>query len=168
MLTERPRMDSMWYFRQEAFSWNEHPGTPYKDVNEYGPLSTLGYQHRHNVERYRLELFGGTMAYDGTAQYDDNTEEPYHKSDGTNYLGCRTEYDLLIEPTWWTSYRFLLGVGTRFWFRNIHDAVTPSGNDVTGYQETWWTFYPYIGLESKESSEPGPKLFEPCGSAPRR
>lgn len=28
-----------------------------------------------------------------------------------------------------------------------------------GYQETWWTFYPYVGLETKESSEPGPKFF---------
>jgi hypothetical protein len=34
----------------------------------------------------------------------------------------------------------------------------PDG-DVAGYQETWWTFYPYIGLETKDSPEPGPKFF---------
>jgi len=156
--TECRNADSMWYFREDAFYWNErYLGRDF--VNESGPLSTLGYQHRRGIERYRLELFGGSMGYNGAAQYDDGTTEAYHQSHGTDYLGCRAEYDLLIEPDIWSRIRLVFGIGTRFWFRDLHDAVTPSGNDVGGYQETWWTFYPYIGLESKESSEPGPKLF---------
>lgn len=30
---------------------------------------------------------------------------------------------------------------------------------MTGYQEDWWTFYPYVGLETRESDEPGWKFF---------
>ena len=55
--------------------------------------------------------------------------------------------------------RGVVGVGTRFWFRDLHDAVTPSGNPVGGYREEWWTFYPYVGLETKEPDEPGWSFF---------
>ena len=156
------RSQSTWYFRQEAFYWNERSdGRDF--VNEYGPLSTVGYLHRNGFERFRMELFGGTMAYDGGAQYDDGSGnevyEPYHQSNGTNYLGVRGEYDLLIEPACWSRVRAVVGVGTRFWIRDLHDAVTPSGDEVYGYQEDWWTFYPYIGLETKESDEPGWQFF---------
>jgi hypothetical protein len=151
-------IQSTWYFRQEAFFWNEHSdGQDF--VNEYGPLSTLGYLHRSGFERFRVELFGGTVAYDGGAQYPDGSYEPYHDSNGTNYLGGRIEYDLLIEPACWSYVRAFVGVGTRFWIRDLHDSVTPSGGDVAGYQESWLTFYPYIGLETKESDEPGWHLF---------
>ena len=71
-----------------------------------------------------------------------------------NYLGCRGEYDLLIEPTAWSNLRFVLGVGNRFWVRDLQDTVTPD-LFVSGYQEFWWTFYPYIGLETKTSDDPG-------------
>ncbi|MGA7700885.1 MAG: hypothetical protein WCB27_14845 [Thermoguttaceae bacterium] len=154
---ERP-IESTWYFRQEAFHWNERSdGQDF--VNEYGPLSTVGYLHRNGCERFRVELFGGTMAYDGGAQSDDGSYEPYHASNGTNYLGVRGEYDLLIEPACWTRVRALVGVGTRFWIRDLHDFILPSGDQVYGYQEYWWTFYPYLGLESKDPDEPGWHFF---------
>ena len=153
---EKPT-DSTWYFRQDAFYWNERIGST-DFVNEYGPLSTLGYVRHVGIERFRIELFGGTVAYDGFAQFDDGTMEPYHQSFGTSYLGCRGEYDLLIEPASWTRLRAIIGVGTRFWIRDLKNASLPDG-DVAGYQETWWTFYPYVGLETKDSPEPGPKFF---------
>jgi hypothetical protein len=161
VVVERP-IESTWYFRQEAFFWNERSdGRDF--VNEYGPLSTLGYLHRNGCERFRFELFGGTMAYDGGAQYDDGNGnmiyEPYHDSNGTNYLGVRGEYDILIEPACWTRLRAVVGIGTRFWIRDLRDSVTPSGDPVYGYQENWWTFYPYIGLETKDSDEPGWHFF---------
>lgn len=151
-------VESTWYFRQDSFYWNERIGS--RDfVNEYGPLSTLGYVRRNGFERFRMELFGGTVAYDGGAQYEDGSYEPYHQSNGTNYLGVRGEYDLLIEPTSWSRMRLVVGVGTRFWVRDLRDAVTPSGSEVSGYQENWWTFYPYVGIETKESTEPGWHFF---------
>lgn len=151
-------IESTWYFRQETFHWNERSqGADF--VNEYGPLSTLGYQHRSGIERYRLELFGGTVAYDGAAQLDNGTLDPYHESNGTDYLGVRAEYELLVEPSAFPQLRFLLGFGTRFWLRDLKDAITPDNVYVTGYQESWWTFYPYIGIETKESNEPGAHFF---------
>ena len=30
---------------------------------------------------------------------------------------------------------------------------------VSGYQEIWWTFYPYVGLETRNSDEPGLQFF---------
>jgi hypothetical protein len=149
---------STWYFRQDAFFWNERVDS-LDVVNEYGPISTLGYVRHSGFERFRIELFGGTVAYDGSAQSMDQPDEPYHQSFGTNYLGCRGEYDLLLEPASWSKIRFLLGVGTRFWIRDLRDAITPSDMPVLGYQETWWTFYPYVGLETKESDEPGLQFF---------
>ena len=41
-------------------------------------------------------------------------------------------------------------------FRTI---TLSDGTPVAGYQETWWTFYPYVGLETKDSDEPGLKFF---------
>jgi hypothetical protein len=150
--------ESSWYYRLDTFYWNERGGG--QDlVNEAGPISTIGYLHRYGCERLRFELFGGTVSYDGAAMYDDGTTEAYHQSIGTNYLGIRAEYDLLFEPVAWPRVRLLAGVGTRFWIRDLRDATTPTGNEVDGYQETWWTFYPYVGLETKESDEPGLHWF---------
>ena len=163
-------VQSAWYYRLDSFSWNERDRRG-ELVNEHGPLSTLGYVRQSGVERFRIELFGGTVAYDGSAQYQDQNNlwqsEPYHQSFGTNYLGCRGEYELLAEPAAWSRIRFFLGVGTRFWIRNLQNATLPD-MDVAGYEETWWTFYPYVGLETKDSDEPGLKFFGSCASAPPR
>jgi len=154
--------ESTWYYRLDSFFWNERSGGV-DFVNEYGPISTLGYVHRSGVERFRAELFGGTVAYDGAAQvFDQQGNEqdiPYHQSFGTNYFGCRGEYDLLIEPAAWSKARLLCGVGTRFWIRDLQDIVLPSNILVSGYQEAWWTFYPYVGVETKTSDEPGLQFF---------
>jgi hypothetical protein len=151
-------VQSTWYYRLDSFTWNERvDGEDF--VNEYGPLSTLGYLRRNGMERFRFELFGGTVAYDGAAQSWDEPDEPFHQSFGTNYLGLRGEYDLLIEPAGWPWLRYVCGIGTRFWIRDLRNGVTPSGATVIGYQETWWTVYPYLGLEVKNSNEPGPEFF---------
>ena len=155
-------IESTWYFRQETFHWNERLGGA-DFVNEYGPLSTLGYQHRSGIERFRFEIFGGTEAYYGAAQSDDGTTYPYNQSNGTNYIGLRGEYELLIEPAVWPQIRFVLGIGTRFWLRDLQDLTGPDGTIyVSGYQETWWTIYPYIGVQTREPNDTG---FHWIGSA---
>ena len=130
--------ESSWYYRLESFYWNERSGGV-DFVNEAGPISTLGYLHRFGQERVRFELFGGTVSYDGAAMFTDDNgnsyNEPYHQSFGTNYLGVRAEYDLLIEPAAWTRARLLLGVGTRFWIRDLRDAVTLPGLRWTGIRK---------------------------------
>jgi hypothetical protein len=113
-------------------------------VNESGALYTLGYFHRFGQERIRLELFGGEMHYSG-ADLDNSAPLASH----TDYLGCKGEYDLLMEPSWWPQGTFLLGLGNRFWVRGIRDGVDALGNPVEGCQESWWTLYPYVGVETK-------------------
>lgn len=154
-LSERT-IESGWYTRIDYFHWNERLDQS-DFVNEYGPLSTLGYTRRVGPERFRAELFGGTVYYLGAAQFDDGTTEPLDST--TNYLGLRGEYEVLIEPAWWPAVRLLLGIGSRFWFRDLRDDVTDSGAVVMGYRESWWTFYPYAGIETKRPTGTGPAFF---------
>ena len=70
-------------------------------------------------------------------------------SSNTGYLGVRGEYEVVLAPAAWEGrWAVLLGAGTRFWIRDLHDGSDDQGNPVDGYQETWWTMYPYLGLES--------------------
>lgn len=154
-IEERPH-ESSWYTREEYFHWNERFGGE-DFVNEYGLMLTLGYVKRIGQERFRAELFGGTLDYVGGAQFDDGSTEPLWSK--TGYLGACGEYELLFEPDWLPRTSLFLGVGTRFWFRDLRDGVTPSGYDVTGYQETWWTIYPYFGVETRRSLQSGPELY---------
>lgn len=155
VLTER-LIESNWYTRVDYFHWNERlDGADF--VNEDGVLLTLGYVRRVGVERFRAELFGGNMHYDGSAQYDDGSSEPL--SSRTDYLGVRGEYDLLFEPKSWPAITFLAGIGTRFWVRDLRDGVTDLDNPVMGYQETWWTIYPYLGVEKRRVLADGGEFY---------
>lgn len=138
--------ESTWYARVDYFHWNERvDGQDF--VNEEGPLFTLGYVRRNGPERWRAELFGSSVNYYGGAQGNDGTMAPLKSI--TNYMGVRGEYDLLYDPDWWPAASLFVGIGTRFWFRDLPDAYTAAGDLVWGYQETWWTIYPYIGLERR-------------------
>ena len=138
--------ESTWYTKVDYFHWNERMDGATL-LNEDGPLYTLGYEHRYGIERVRFELFGGGVKYDGQVQYEDGSTEPLQSH--TNYFGGRAEYDLLFEPDWSPNIDFFVGVGTQFWYRDLPDDYTASGDYVMGYQETWWTLYPYIGVEKR-------------------
>jgi hypothetical protein len=140
--------ESTWYTRIDYYHWNERlDGADF--VNEDGALATLGYEHRTGVERYRGELFGSTVNYAGSAQFPDGSSDPLHST--TKYLGLRAEYDLLIEPEGLLQVSFFAGLGTRFWIRDMKDDVSDNGFLVQGYQETWWTIYPYLGIERRRT-----------------
>src|SRR5262245_20825240 len=134
---------STWYGRIDYFQWHETIGGQ-NFVTETGPLTTLGYLRQVGRQRFRGELFGGDVNYSGFAQFFDGSVVPLHSA--TNYIGLRGEYDLLFQPPSWSNSTLLVGVGTRFWFRDLPDARTESGAPVSGYLETWWTTYPYLGL----------------------
>ena len=129
--------------RVEYFHWNERiGGTDF--VNEDGALFTLGYSRQIGIERFRAELFGGDVHYDGYDQTGTAT-----MASNTGYLGLRGEYEMVLAPAAWEGrVAFLAGLGTRFWIRDLHDGSDDQGNPVFGYQETWWTIYPYLGLET--------------------
>jgi len=149
--------ESTWYARVDYFHWNERlDGADF--VNEFGVLPTVGYQRRIGPERFRFELFGGTVDYKGLALFEDGPSEPLTST--TNLLGVRGEYDLLWEPDCWPQVSFFAGIGTRFWIRDLVDGVSSvSLSPVIGYQETWWTIYPYVGVEKRRVLRDGLELY---------
>ena len=117
-------LESSWYTRADYFHWNERvDGADF--VNEYGDLITLGYCRTIGCERFRGEVFGGTMHYVGGVQYDDGSSEPFFSN--TEYVGLLGEYDLLFEPNWWPETTMFLGVGSRFWMREFCAPAAPLG-----------------------------------------
>jgi len=138
--------ESSWSARIDYFHWNERvDGEDF--VNEDGPLVALSYLRRIGPERFRAELFGGSVGYGADIDYFDGSSE--YLSSHTNYLGLRGEYDFVFEPAWLPVANVVAGLGTRFWFRDLPDSTTPSGTEIWGYRETWWTIYPYLGLETR-------------------
>jgi hypothetical protein len=151
-----PLTQSAWYTRIDYFHWNERiEGQDF--VNESGPLWTLGYQRRVGRERFRGELFWADVDYEGAGQFEDGSLDPL--SSKTGYLGLRGEYELLMEPDWLPRRTLLLGLGTRFWVRDLKDGVSDNGSLVLGYQETWWTIYPYLGIEGRRELWTGGEFY---------
>jgi hypothetical protein len=154
-------VESTWYTRIDYFHWNERMDGM-DPVNEYGTLFTLGYMRRIGIERFHVAVFGATMRYKGYGQFEyDDTNTYYTEplSSSTGYLGALGEYDLHFEPECWPNISFFVGIGTRFWIRDLKDGVSDYGNEVYGYQETWWTLYPYLGLEKKRSLNCGWEFY---------
>jgi hypothetical protein len=144
--------EATWYTRVDYFHWNERmDGVDF--VNEYGTLFTLGYMRRVGIERFHGAAFGATMIYKGAAEFynGDGTYSEEPLTSATGYLGVLAEYDLHLEPDCCPNLSFFVGVGTRFWIRDLKDGVTDYGNMSYGYEEFWWTFYPYIGVEERRS-----------------
>jgi len=150
----RPPGQASWYTRVEYFHWNERiAGVDF--VNEDGTLFTLGYSRQIGIERFRGELFGGDVHYDG---YDQSNGAGL--ASNTGYLGLRGEYEMVLAPAGWEGrFSLLAGVGTRFWIRDLHDGTDDLGDPVDGYQESWWTIYPYLGLETHRRVGDGWELY---------
>jgi len=137
-------MKSVWCARGEYFRWNTRKNKSNVEVDE-GTLWTLGYTRRVGPERFRAEFFGGGMHYRSMG----GVIDPMFSS--SSHLGGRGECEYLwtINSDRWPPPVFSLGIGTRIWGRNIHDGTDGSGGFEEGYHQTWWTLYPYAGLEKE-------------------
>lgn len=143
---ERP-VDSSWYTRIDWFHWAEQIDG-FDFVTESGALYTVGYERKVGPERFRVELFGGDMGYDGYGQFDNGDLEPL--SSTTHYLGARGEIEYLYAPELWEDRaNFVFGLGSRVWIRDLTGGIGDYGTPIWGYQEAWWTIYPYLGLEAR-------------------
>lgn len=149
-------IESTLYTRVDYFHWNERiDGADF--VNENGVLVTLGYLHRSGPERFRAEIFGDQVNYG--APFEDNNGDPDFIPSHTDYLGLRAEYELIYDPEVFPSLSLFGGLGTRFWLRNLPDAVSNNGVLIGGYEETWWTIYPYIGAETRRTMQKDSELY---------
>jgi hypothetical protein len=148
-------LETNWYTRFDYFFWKEVQNSE-QLLDENGVLYNLGYVRTAGAQRLRGELFTGAVHYGGTTWDGDPVDSK------TSYLGCRAEYEWI----WDLNFRgcppasMFLGVGTRFWIRDIKDGtILPDNGYANGYQETWWTFYPYLGLEKRWVTGPCEELF---------
>ncbi len=148
-------LEAEWYVRFDYFLWNERVGGTEID-SENGTLYTLGYARCSGADRFRAELFTGTMNYGGTDWNGDPVDSI------TSYLGVRAEYEWLWDMSLrgWPQTTLFAGLGTRFWIRDIKDGVVLSTNDISvGHQENWWTIYPYLGFEKRWPCNAGEEIY---------
>jgi len=146
------RPETTFYARADYFEWRE-TADRYRLLRETGVLATVGMLRRRDFSRFRVEVFGSRVDYDGATM----DGEPFKSN--TDYLGFQAQFDLLWPLQFEPNTALVLGVGTRLWNRKLLDGQTASGTQVTGYEETWWTLYPYIGLESRCPTGKNSELF---------
>jgi hypothetical protein len=139
-------------------------------VKETGPQIGVGFAYRFDDRSVsftpRVELFGGSVDYDGLACDDFNNCQP--ATADVNYFGIKIEGDL--SGTFSTSRRNVLepfaGIGLRAWSRDLVNAVAADGSAVGGYTEEWLSFYGRagvrfvvgFGMEKQVFAEGGVKL----------
>jgi len=152
--SERP-FESNAYARFDYFQWNERQ-VGVELLEEHGTLFTLGYRRSRKAQLLRGEFFAGNMSYCG------QTQGGLALDAVTKYTGARLEY----EWHWNVNLpgrlvdEFVGGLGTRFWIRDLLDGIIQTtGMYSTGYQEIWWTLYPYFGFERKRVLPDGIELF---------
>ena len=144
-----------WYVRFDYFLWNERSGGSELD-SEHGTLYTLGCSRRFGADRFCAELFTGTMNFSGA----DAIGDPVNST--TSYLGVRGEYEWVWDMNLHgcPPVTVFAGIGTRFWIRDIKDGTILSSGDFSpGHQETWWTLYPYLGLEKRWPCNFGEEIY---------
>jgi hypothetical protein len=150
--------ESNWYARMDYYHCGMQLPQGTGDTCESGALYTLGFAKDVGHERFRLEFFGGDMHY----RYDDTSVGL--ATSNTNYLGARGEYEYhwimeCIDTHGAPQWEFFAGIGTRVWVNNIQELTFQSGQTANGWDETWWTIYPYIGLEKKWLLHNGCEIF---------
>lgn len=147
----RPRSD--WYARVDYFSWREYLDNV-RLLEESGPLVSLGYLREGVYSRIRVELFGGSMNYDGA------TMDDVPLTADTGYFGGRFELDAPLRFQGPRGFiELFAGVGTRLWNRDLSGGVDAIGRSVTSYYEDWWTVYAYLGLGTSRALSPTLELY---------
>ncbi len=106
-----------------------------------------------------------TMTAVWQIQMPDGSWEDEPLTSTTRYLGARGEYEHLLQPSGWTNGAFFVGLGNRLWFRDLRDSTGAWGDYSYGYEEAWWTIYPYVGVEAKRPLGNG---LEPVQLGPGR
>ena len=155
----QPYLGFSMYGRVDAFRWTESAD----NVSESGALFTLGFQFGIDTNRFRLELFCGDVGYSDDFTTPQTGTTSASNSSDTTYIGTRMEFERAFKFDAVPSLSFIAGVGTRLWSRAVYESfANVSNTPVTGYDEGWWTNYPYLGLETRR--QPG-ATFEWYASA---
>lgn len=137
----------------DRYSWREFSDGR-RLLKETGELVSggvvLGGRASLLTFRGKAELFGGEVDYDGETQAPD----PVPVRTEVNYFGIRNQLDL--------GYLFragalrgepLVGIGHRWWIRDLEDSRSATGEPVSGYSEIWQTAYARLGARAAYRAE---------------
>lgn len=139
------------YFSSRYFTWQEEEGGR-RILKERGPLFAAGVVAESAVSSSRLslrgraELFGGQVWYKGETQAPDS--EPVRTQVG--YIGVREELDVAFRSDFERGrFEPFLGLGHRWWLRDLQNSTSEAGTPVTGYTENWQTLYGRAGARGR-------------------
>lgn len=125
-----------------------------------GLLVGAGSDHSLTL-RARGELFGGVVDYDGETQAPD----PVPVETEVNYLGVRTHFDLGYRvPSGELRIEPFGGLGYRWWLRDLEDSRASTGQRVSGYTESWLSWYGRLGARGSYLTSAGLSLFAEGGA----
>jgi hypothetical protein len=149
------------YFKYGDFTWKEFDGTN-RLLRESGALMGPGFSYfretpDHLTVNPKAELFVGDVDYDGQVQSGEaaKTTVTYVGVTLQGDLGRRFGESAYVEP--------FLGIGYRFWLRQIQDGRTASGQTAVGYTERWTSIYARLGLRGGVSISESAQVFAEAG-----
>lgn len=138
------------YFSTRYFTWQEEIGGR-RLLKESGALFSIGavagyLTNSSFILTGRGELFGGEVGYSGETQPPD--EKPVRTD--VAYFGTRGELDAGYRVG---SAQFrvapFVGIGHRWWLRDLQDTTSTDGGAVSGYTEMWQTIYGRTGVRGE-------------------
>jgi len=154
VVVAEPCVESMWYGKIEYYQWDTEEKDIFLKNREFGAMSTLGYRARMGSQRGRIEFFGGDVRY----QEDLGNDEWGNSHSG--YFGARLEYEYLWDIDLdGFPVTFFAGLGTRAWGRRVSDYAIAFVGERPAYSQSWWTIYPYVGLERNWRCVNGDEFF---------
>jgi hypothetical protein len=151
------------YLKVDDYTWNEYQNGV-RLLRESGILLGPGFSYwkefsNHLTLKPLAELFVGNVGYDGS------TQGGIPVKTRVMYVGSNIQCDggrkfdvgekSFIEP--------FVGLGIRFWSRDLHDSTTSSGTFASGYTEEWFTAYTRFGVRGEESVSEVSRLFAEGG-----
>lgn len=133
------------YAKAESFTWKEYDnGT--QILKESGPIYGIGATGKFYIRdkltiKPKVELFGGTIDYDGQA-CNIMSGICFPSKTDTDYVGIKTEVDLGLKfmPFGSLSIGPFAGLGYRYWERDIKSTA-----NATGIIEKWSSYYTRVG-----------------------
>ncbi|HJV67017.1 MAG TPA: hypothetical protein VJ550_14890 [Geomonas sp.] len=149
----------------QHFSWEEYYGGK-RLLDEDGPLYSGGVKVGVITDfamtiAAKGELFGGIVNYDGQTQ----APNAVPVTTDVAYLGTRGEADLGYRlPPRFLNLEPFAGLGYRWWTRTLQDSTTSTGLRVSGYTETWDTFYCRLGARGNYQASSDWSLFAEGGA----
>lgn len=167
VMTARPMLadEKDIYVTVDSFTWKEFGDDGARLLRESGPLFGVGFAYGNETDDHftlmpAIELFGGTVDYDGQTQ----TGTPVSTTVG--YFGVNSKFDLgrRFRPSQSIFLEPFAGIGYRTWSRDIHTSTTSTGTPVAGYREGWNVWNARLGLRGgKEFPEEATRVFGEAG-----